>query len=148
METREKQEEKRSGAIVGGRCGVLVQDYTTSGRVCLVFFVKNSLEEARAFAKNIVYKGLKVGICKRSSTNYKNKRLVSVNYRIIARYIPSRCSYQYEKYPAGGWVDCVFNAVGDNKEARWVAVTDDSGGSANTLDGLALGTYNGRAVWY
>lgn len=147
METKEKQEKKRSGAIIGGRCGVLVQDYTTSGRVVFAFFVKSNIEEARAFAKNVVYKGLKVGICKRSSTNYNDEKNVSVHYRVVERLIPDKWQplKKFETLPPGGWVDVCFNAK--TGAARYPVLSDDGGSISDDLDALALGTYNGRAFW-
>lgn len=147
METREKQEKKQSGAIIGGRCGVIVQDWTMTGRVVWAFYVKNNLQEARELALKAVSLGHCVGICKRSSTNYKDEKNVSVHYRIVERLIPDKWQplKKFETLPPGGWVDVVFNS--QTGAARYPVLSDDSGALSDDLTALALVMYNGRAVW-
>ena len=147
METIKNHEKKRSAAIIGGRCGVIVRDYTTFGHVVWSFFAKNSLKEARELALKAVSLGHGVGICKRSSTNYKDEKNVSVHYRVVERLIPDKWQplKKFETLPPGGWVDVCFNAK--TGAARYPVLSDDGGSMSDDLDGLALGTYNGRAVW-
>lgn len=141
------QTKKQNSPIVGGRCGVLVRDFTNYGRVVWAFYEKNTLQEARELALKAVSLGHCVGICKRSSTNYKDDKNISVNYRIIERLIPDKWQplKKFETLPPGGWVDVVFNAK--TGAARYPVISDDSGALSDDLDALALVNFNGRAVW-
>ena len=143
----QKTEKKERSAIIGGRCGVLVQVVTYSGHEGWEFFVKNSIQEARESAAKYADRGLMAAVCRRCGTNYKNNRLVSVNYRLVERLIPHywACSMKIDKLGAGGFAVVVFNAK--TGAARWVSLLTDAGERSDDLDGLALGPYNGRAVW-
>ena len=145
----QKTEKKKQSAIVGGRCGVLVQVGSLGGRIDWNFEVKTNLKEARAAAADYAARGIPSAVCRRTNTNYKNWNFVSIDYRPIERLIPSKIKIgRYETLTAGGWVVCTFNADGSSGNvARWAAVLDDCGERSNCLDALALVMYNGRAVW-
>ena len=147
VQIKNQSEKKRQSPIVGGRCGVVVQDWTMTGRVVWAFYVKNNLQEARELALKAVSLGHGVGICKRSSTNYKDDKNISVHYRVIERLIPDKWQplKKFETLSAGGWVDVVFNAK--TGAARYPVISDDGGALSDYLDALALVMYNGRAVW-
>lgn len=146
---KNQSEKKRQSPIIGGRCGVLVRDFTNFGRVVWSFYVKNNLKEARELAADYTARGLCVGICKRSSTIYKEKNFVSVEYSIIERLIPSAASplKKYGNHGAGGFVDVVFHFHLDGWGVLSASVCDDAGRLSDSLGSLHLGFYNGRAVW-